>query len=176
MRATTAAIALLLGAAYAQSLPGPPCQLSVGKEISFSSPLASERLSISIGAGACHSATLTLLVTDQRANVLYRYSVPFKQLTATPWDDPDLPAEAQQLVDAMVRNAVVSPKDVPRPDPNGETLEGGSADLLVPKSVFERLISNGQTVLYHWTYYEGGQYVVFDPAEHIAKVVLRYGP
>ena len=172
----TAAISLLvLSTASAQSLPGPPCQLSVSRGISFSGPSALDNMTISIGPGPCHSAQLTLVIKDKRQRILYRYDAPFKRHTATQWDEPSLPDEARKLIDDMARDVVAARSEVPRPDPEGQIAEGGSAELLVPSLVFNRLISGKQPVLYHPTYYEGGQYVIYDPIKHVARVVLRYG-
>jgi hypothetical protein len=169
--------ALLSGAADAQEarpLAGPPCQTLVKRPIAFSSPTAEDRLTVSIGPGACHSARLSIVVTSVRGEVLYRYVAPFKRHVVTPWDDPELPNVARQFVADTAMHAAIRKDEIPAPKPEGQA-DPSDATLAVPASVFERLASSGQPMLYHQTYYEGGQYVVFDPRSRIARVVVRQG-
>jgi hypothetical protein len=174
LRTATAALALVLTNAHAQSPADPPCQYSTGRQIAFTSPASKERLTVGIGPGACHSATLSIVVTSPQGKVLYRYAAPFNRHVAIQWDDPGLPDEAREFVDNTTAHALVPKENLPDPAPKGEADEG-QAELLVSASVYKRLVSSGQPVLYHPTYYEGGQYVVFDPATRAARVVARWG-
>jgi len=106
--------------------------------------------------------------------MLYSYVAPFKKHVATQWDDPALPEEARQFVNDTASHALVARSEFPIPKPPG-TAEEGEAELTVPASVFKRLVSSGQSMLYHPTYYEGGQYVIFDPTTRAARVVAQWG-
>jgi hypothetical protein len=174
MRGGLAVILLLATAKIALAASNSSCRYSVARSVHFSSSQASERLTISIGAGPCYEAELVLLVKDVHSKVLYRYTAPFKRHTATQWDDPRLADEARRVVDEMLRNAMVEAKEVPLPDPTGEIVEAGAAEVLVPLDVLRRLLRSDRPVLAHPTYYEGWQYVVFDPLERVAKVIVRY--
>ena len=158
----------------AQSLAGPSCRFSVRRQIPFSSPTAQDRLTVSIGAGPCHSARLSFVVTSAQGGVLYRYVAPFKRHVSTPWDDPELPRIARQFVDDTALGALVPKTELPSAKPESDA-EDADGMLAVPAPVFQRLIGSGQPMLYHPTSYKGGQYVVFDPVTRSARVVLRRG-
>ena len=174
LRTATAALALAFGGAQAQSLTDPACQHSVTRQIAFTSPQAKERLTVSIGPGACHSAQLSIVVASVQGKVLYRYLAPFKKHVAVQWNDPDLPEVARKFADDTSSRALVPRSELPVPKPQGE-MDEGDAELMVPAPVFKRLVSSGQPMLYHPTHYEGGQYVVFDPATRSARGVAQWG-
>lgn len=167
-------LALLSTGAQAQSPSDPPCQYSTTQPISFASPTSKDRLTVSIGPGACHSAMLSFVVVSAKGKTLYRYVAPFKKHTATQWDEPSLPEEARQFVKDLAAQAIVQKDQLPKPKLQDETEEGEPA-LTVPQAVFNRLVTNGQPMLYHPTYYEGGQYVMFDPHTRTARVVAVWG-
>ena len=169
-----AALVLSVSSADAQSSSDPPCRYSVQKQIAFTAPAAKDRLKVSIGPGACHSARLYIVVRSAQGRILYRYVAPFKQHVATQWDDPELPQIARQFVDETVLRSLVPKGEFPTPKLDGQAEDGGQR-LAVPASVFKRLASSGQPMIYHQTYYEGGQYVVFDPVTRRVRVVVREG-
>src|SRR6185369_2270465 len=138
LRCAATVLALALAGAHAQSPSDPPCQHSVSRQIPFTSPAAKERLTVTIGPGACHSAELSIVVTSARGKMLYSYVAPFKKHVATQWDDPALPEEARQFVNDTASHALVARSEFPIPKPPG-TAEEGEAELTVPASVFKRL-------------------------------------
>ncbi|WP_200232045.1 hypothetical protein [Rubrivivax gelatinosus] len=129
---------------------------------------------MNIGPGACHSAMLSFVVVSAKGKTLYRYVAPFKKHTATQWDEPSLPEEARQFVKDVASQALVRQDQRPKAESQDEAEEGELA-LAVPKAVLNRLVSSGQPMLYHPTYYEGGQYVMFDPVTRTARVVAVWG-
>ncbi|MGA0613114.1 hypothetical protein [Caldimonas sp. KR1-144] len=167
-------LAFLSVGAQAQSPSDPPCQYSSSRRIPFASPTSNDRLTVSIGSGACHSAKLSFVVVSATGRVLYAYVAPFKKHTATQWDDPSLPEEAREFVNDLTSRALVPRNQFPTPKPEDQTLEG-EATLTVPQGVFKRLVLKGQPMLYHPTYYEGGQYVMFDPVTRAVRVVAVWG-
>ena len=169
-----ASVALQVTDVQAQGALDPPCQSSVSRQIAFASRTAKDSLTVSIGPGACHSATLSIVVTSSRGKVLYRYVALFKKHVATQWDDPERPQLARDFLNETASHALVSKGDRPVPKP-ADQAEEGDAVLTVPAPVFARLASRGQPMLYHPTYYEGGQYVVYDPATRTARVVAQWG-
>jgi hypothetical protein len=174
-RAISAAVlGLALGGVQAQSPADPPCQYTVSRQVSFTSPTAKNQLTVSIGPGACHSAELSIVITSARGEVLYRYVALFKKHVVTQWDDPSLPEDAREFVNETASRALIPRSEVPSPKARGQT-EEGEAELTVPVPVYKRLVSSGQPMLYHRTYYEGGQYVVFDPVTRRARVVALWG-
>lgn len=158
----------------AQAPANASCQISVSRQIPFSSTAAKDRLTVSIGPGACHTAELSVIVVSSSGKVLYRYVAPFKKHVSTQWDDPALPNDAHQFVKETAANALVPIGKRPIAKPKDQIKEG-DAEITVPLALFTRLTSSDQPMLYHPTYYEGGQYVVFDPASRKAKVVARWG-
>jgi hypothetical protein len=167
-------LVLLSAGAQAQSPSDPPCQYSTERFVPFVSLTSKDRLTVSIGPGACHSAELSFVITSEMGKVLYRNVAPFKEQTATQWDHPSLPEEARQIVNDLASNAFVPKNKFPKYKPQDQLMEGDPT-ITVPLAVFKRLTSNGQPMIYHPTYYEGGQYVMFDPVTHAARVVAVWG-
>ena len=168
------ALALVATAASAQTSSGPHCRHSASRQLAFAGPSTKDRLTVSIGPGPCHSAKLSFVITSEQGRVLYRYVAPLKRHLVTGWDDPALVADAREFVQNAVAQAVVARENFAEPRPQGKGEEGES-ELTVPAAAFKRLMASRQPLIYHLTYYEGGQYVAFDPATRSAKVVAKWG-
>ena len=169
-----ASLALQTTGAQAQQTSDPRCQSSMSRHVAFASRTAKDNLTVSIGPGACHSATLSIVVTSSRGKVLYSYVAPFKRHVAIQWDDPELPQLARAFVQETASHALVLKGDRPVPQP-ADQAEEGDAVLTVPAVVYARLVSGGKPILYHLTYYEGGQYIVYDPSTRTARVIAQWG-
>ena len=172
--AAVAVLLLQVTGAQAQTASDPPCQGSVSRAITFESRTTKDKLTVSIGPGACHLATLSIVVHSSRGKVLYRYGAPFKKHLAVHWDDPELPQLALKFINETASHALVAKAERPAPKPLDQA-EEGEAVLTVPAPVFARLTSGGQPMLYHPTYYEGGRYVVYDPVSRTSRVVAEWG-
>jgi hypothetical protein len=167
-------VCLLALSAQAASAAEESCESRVTRDIPFTSHTSRDTLVVAIGPGACHSAEFTIIVRTAAGKVIYTYAAPFKRHTATQWDDPELPEEARKFVVDTATNALVPDAEIPQPKPRDQTAES-EAELTVPAAVFRRLVGAKQPMLYHPTYYEGGQYVQFDPVARRARVVARWG-
>ncbi len=175
-RITLAGTAFLFSFTHAcAASPGDtPCHYAVSRTLPFTSAASRDRLTVSISRGPCVSAKLSIVVVSSRGNVLYRYVAPFKQHVATDWDSPDLVKDAHRFVEDTASHALVPRDELPKPKPPGQA-EDTDPELKVPADVYQRLISSGQPMIEHDTYYEGGRYVMFDPTTHAARVVAVWG-
>jgi hypothetical protein len=115
---TTLLIAVAIAAPIAAENVYPECPLRRSAEVSFRTPGSHDVLEISIGAGPCYKATLTLVIREGRGGeILYSYVQRFKQHTVVGWDEPDLNEVAAEVVDRMISEPMRSTSSLP-PTPN----------------------------------------------------------
>lgn len=167
-------LAVLAAAAQAKPPADEPCQYSVSRQIPFAAPTAQDRLTVSIGPGPCYLARLTITVTSDQGKLLYSYTSPLSPHIDMDIKHPELAKEARRFADDTVTYTLVRKND--RPVPKARPVaEEGDPIFKVPLDIYKRLMARGQPMLYHSTYYEGGQYVVFDPEIGKARVVAEAG-
>jgi hypothetical protein len=169
------AVCLIASHSQAQLATDPPCKYSAKRTVAFYSANSRDQLTVSIGSGACHSAKLTIVVTSDKGKVLYRYDGPFKRHTAVSWDDRELPNVAREFVEQTLKLAVVEPAELPKATPRSKMTDDDVYELALTEAKMKGLLAAGQPVLYHDTYYEGGQFVTYDPAIGKSRVVIRWG-
>ncbi len=168
-------LALFPLCALAQAPVGPPCSYSIERPMAFRSTTSAEKLKISIGPGACHSAELAITILTSDNKVLYSYKAPFKRHTAVAWDDADLPKVAKEFVQEVADRGLVARSELPNPRSREKITDEYPFELVIPKVTYDRLLRTNQPVFYHATYYEGGRFIAFDPVSKQTKVIIQWG-
>lgn len=152
-----------------------PCQLSIERPISFQSATSQDKVTVAIGSGPCHSATLKLTISTNNGKVLYAYEAPFKQHLAVQWDDPELPSLARQFATEAAEKGLVAKKDLPKLGSRKQITDEYPFELIVSEQTYSRLLGIGQPIFHHATYYEGGRYITYDPKAKKAIIVIQLG-
>ncbi|MDZ5459793.1 hypothetical protein [Azohydromonas lata] len=112
-------------------------------------------------------------MSDQ-GKLLYSYASPLSPHIGMDINHPQWATEARRFADDTVAYTLVRKND--RPVPKARSVaEEGDPIFKVSLNIYKRLMASGQPMLYHSTYYEGGQYVVFDPEIGKARVVAESG-
>lgn len=151
----------------------PECHVHRSREIGFRERDSKDVLEISIGTGPCYAATLAIVIRTEFGELLYSYVAPWKRHRAVNWQDPDLPDVAREFVEDSLVDAADNTASLP---PYGDIeTEMFNPSVGIAESDYEALRSEGRPMLFHLTGYEVWQYVVYDPREKAAKVIVVDG-
>jgi hypothetical protein len=161
--------------AFAQAPTDPSCRLSIERPISFQSATSQDRVTVAIGPGPCHLATLKLMIRTNNGKVLYAYKAPFKQHVAVQWDDSELPTLARQFATEAAEKGLVAKTDLPKPVSRKQLTDENPFELIVSKQTYLRFLDTGQPIFHHATYYEGGRFLAYDPEAKKAVIVIQWG-
>lgn len=172
----------LLAAAFTLVVPAlpaevdlPECHVQRSALVAFSSPKAHDTLSISIQGAPCYNGTAIITIKSKTGAVLYRHQQPFKQLTATQWDDPELDRDAESFVKWTVEKGMNLVSELPSWAEPEAFYEENSTSIAISREEYERLRTLKQPIFYHQTYYEGGRHLVYDPTTKKTVVALEGG-
>ena len=173
---TTLLTAVAIAAPIAAENVYPECPLRRSAEVSFRAPGSHDVLEISIGAGSCYKATLTLVIREGRGGeILYSYVQRFKQHTVVGWDKPDLNEVAAEVVDRMISEPMRSTSSLPPYAEPEAYYEEYYNHIEVSRDEYERLRNEDRPMFQHLTYYEGWQYAIRDEATKSSKVIITGG-
>lgn len=169
-----AAVTLIAQALHAET-DLPACHVQRSAPVAFSSPKAHDTLSISVHGTPCYKGAAIITIKSKAGSVLYRHEQPFKDLTATQWNDPELGYDAESFVKWTIEKGMNIVSELPAwAEPEAFYEENGTS-IKVSREEYERLRALKQPIFYHQTYYEGGRHLLYDPTMKKAVVVLEGG-
>jgi hypothetical protein len=162
-------------AASAEPASYPSCRIEQQAPIAFAAPEAADTLKVSVIGAPCYKGRLTIEITSRTGAKLYSYSADVKKHVVTQWDDPDLPASAEELVERIVAFEPKTTADLPAWLPEDDYYEEHYETIEITQERYEALRKQRVPMFSHPTHYEEWQVVVFDPTVRKAVVILAGG-
>lgn len=176
MRALLLAVAIgsLVTASADATNTAASCAVQKARHVSFRSATAKDVMEVSIGAGPCDRATLTIVVRSDAGRVLYSYANPFEQHVVRTKDEP-LAKEAERFVDDLLARGVESSGVLPPWLPPDDYEQKHAGAIHVTREAYESLRANPRPMLSHATYFEGWISVVYDETQRKTVTVVSGG-
>ncbi|MEO8461449.1 MAG: hypothetical protein ABI451_13035 [Dokdonella sp.] len=154
----------------------PACNIERSALVAFSGTTPTDKLSVSVKGAPCYKAIATFSITSKGGKVLYRYSQPFKELTAIAWDAADLDKVAESFVSETITKGMPGRSSaLPMWTEPDKFYEANYTSLSVSHQRYDEIRKLDVPVFYHRTYYEGRRHVIYDPLLHEAVVVMEGG-
>ena len=142
-------------------------------KIAFRSAAADDVVAAAIQGAPCRDARFRIVIRAASGDLLYQHDEPFKRHTAIPSDDGErLVEEAKALVEETLSEGI---SETSAALPAFEELAGTPASAAVSPARYAALRARALHAIVHATHFESWQWVVFDPEENRAVVVLRGG-
>jgi len=167
---------LWVAAAAADEKSLPACHIERSAPVTFSSPSNPDTLLVSVNGDPCYKGVAVISITSKGGEVVYRHVQPFKQLTATQWDDSALDKDAEAFVNYTITKGMqgLSSALPVWTDPK-EFYEANYTSVKVSRERYEEIRKLRLPVFYHQTYYEGGRHLVYDQAQKKTIVIMEGG-
>jgi hypothetical protein len=151
----------------------PSCNFERKEKIAFESKgKKNDDLLVRIVGKPCYNAIYSIEIKNTSGKSLYSYKAEFKPHVAIQWDDSALDGDASRLVSETGGSewptTGVLPKDL-------SEATGVEQEIKVPPAKYSELHKMNLPLFRHLTGYESWRYVVFDPAQGKAVVLVEGG-